>query len=362
MILYLSAYAVFIVFFFAGTIPGVRQYEKLILFISCSIIWVLVVFSQNVGPDYESYRFMYERLNENFFKQELFFRLFGYAFRAYDLSYEWFYFSISTLYLSFIFYSFYKYRNFTAINFLMFIVMPYGLIEGGFNYIRQNVALGLFYFSLVALCNKGWVRYFAFNIIGALFHKSAFLLLPLYFVLRVRWKARVCLILFFITLSFTLLLALPFVKNILTTLIGMLPFYGSTYAEFRDGEFFEGLSGKGIASYVYQMIPLLLLTYYKDRVVRNQIENILFNITFLSLITLTLAVELRILLRLEYYFVFAKVFTIPLLLRLCKDARSRTLWFLVIIGWSSLYLGALYLTAAEKNLSPYQSVLGFEVN
>lgn len=361
MILYVAAYSFFMLLFFAGTTPAVRPYEKAILLFACFTTWIIVAFSQSVGPDYESYKFMYERLNENFYKQEVLFRLFGYFFRNLNLSYSWFYCGIVSLYLFFISYSFFKYRNFTALNFLIFFVMPYGLIEGGFNYIRQNVALGLFYFSLIALSERKPGRYFLLNFVGALFHKSAFVLLPLYFVLANKWKSKTCILIFLISLGTTLLLAIPGIKNLLTSLMSMMPYYGSTYVAFKDGAFIQGLSMKGVASYIYQMIPLLLLTYYKERIIYTKLENILFNITFLSLITLTLAVELRIFLRLEYYFVFAKVFTIPLLLRLCKNKRSRTLWFLVLFSWISLYLIALYMTGVEKNLVPYRSVLGFEV-
>lgn len=352
---------IFVIIFFSGTVPAVRPYEKIILLLACFLTWVIVALSQFVGPDYESYKFMYDRLNESFYKQEYFFRLFASLFINLQLPYAWFYFSITSFYLLFIFYAFYKYRNFTALNFLMFIVMPYGLIEGGFNYIRQNVALGIFYFSLVALSDKRWFNYFILNVCGALFHKSAFILLPLYFILRKRWKSKICIMIFFMSLCFTILLGIPAVKSSLIYVISRLPFYGSTYAEFRDGAFLQGLSLKGVASYIYQMIPLLLLTLYKERIIYTKIENILFNITFLSFITLTFAIELRIFLRLEYYFVFAKVFTIPLLLRLCNDTRSRTLCFIIMIAWFSLYLGALYLTGVEKNLTPYRSVLGFEV-
>ncbi|URQ59612.1 EpsG family protein [Pantoea alhagi] len=362
MILYIAVYILFIFIFFAGTIPAVRNYEKIILLFACFVTWFIVAFSQFVGPDYESYKFMYDRLNVNFYKQEPLFRLSGYVFRVFDLPYSWFYFSMVSVYLFFISVSFFKYRNFIALNFLIFIVMPYGLIEGGFNYIRQNVALGIFYFSLIALNNRSAGRYFLLNIIGALFHKSALILLPLYYFLGKKWKSKTCIIIFLISLGITLLLAIPIIKKGLILLMAAMPYYGSTYVAFKDGAFIQGLSMKGVASYVYQMIPLVLLTYYKERIIFNKIENILFNITFLSLITLTFAVELRIFLRLEYYFVFAKVFTIPLLLRLCRNKKSRTLWFLIIFLWVTLYLIALYITGVEKNLIPYQSVLGFEVS
>ncbi len=362
MILYLIIYTLFVLLYLTGTIPHVKRYERLIIFLSMFILWFVVSFSENVGPDYDSYAFMYDRLNESFFKQEFLFKISAYLFRANDLPFSWFYFTITSVYLIFIYHIFLKYRNMVCLNFLIFIIMPYGLIEGGFNYLRQNIAVALFYFSLHLIIERKLFKYVLINTVGALFHKSAILLFPLYIILQKNWSTKKCMILFILTFVFSVSMIIPAVKVAVLNVLGMLPFYGSTYVNFKNGAFVNALSGKGIASYIYQVIPLLVLVYYKDRVIVTKIENMMFNITFLSLLALTLALDVRIMLRLEYYFVLAKVFSLPLLLRLCTTKLSRTVWLLIFILYFSLYLIALYFTGLEKNLIPYRSVFGIEVN
>ncbi|HFT8655379.1 TPA: EpsG family protein [Enterobacter cloacae] len=362
MIIYIAVSVFIVLLLLTATIPVFQKFEKLLVFFSFIAIWLIVSFSANVGPDYESYKFMYDSLNENFFLQEFLFRQFGYFFRANDYPFSVFYFSLTSIYIFFIYRIFIRYKNVAVLNLLIFIIMPYGLIEGGFNYLRQNIAVALFYLSVVFIVQKKFIRYSCYNAVGILFHKSACILIPLYFVIQMKLSTRKYFLIYIIVLVATLSLEVPFIKNSLLILLGSIPGYGGTYVNFRDGEFLNALSTKGIFSYIYQCIPILLLILYKNRVVITRNEQILFNITYLSLITLTMALELRIMLRVEYYFILAKVFTLPLLVRLCSNNKSRTVFVLSLIVYFSLYFVAVYMTGLEKNLLPYKSVLGFEVD
>ncbi|MFP5976068.1 EpsG family protein [Enterobacter mori] len=362
MIIYIAVSFLTVFVLLAATVPVFQRYERLLVAFSFFTIWLIVSFSVNVGPDYEAYKFMYDSLNENFFLQEYLFRQFGYLFRANDLPFSAFYFSLTSVYIYCIYRVFIRYRNLAVLNLLIFIIMPYGLIEGGFNYLRQNMAVALFYLSIVYLVRTQFIRYSCCNVLGVLFHKSALILIPLYFVIKMNISTRKSLFIFFVVLGATLSLEVPFIKNSLLMILGSIPGYGGTYVNFRGGEFLNALSTKGVFSYIYQCIPILLLIIYKDKVIVTRNEQVLFNITYLSLITLTMALELRIMLRVEYYFILAKVFTLPLLVRLCSNNKTRTLFVLSLILYFSLYFVAVYLTGIEKNLLPYKSVLGFEVN
>ncbi|HCR9735695.1 TPA: EpsG family protein [Citrobacter koseri] len=362
MIIYIAISLLIVLLLLAATVPVFQKFERLLVSFSFLMIWFIVSFSANVGPDYESYKFMYDSLNENFFLQEFLFRQLGFLFRTNDLPFSAFYFFLTSVYVYCVYRVFLRYRNLSVLNLLIFIIMPYGLIEGGFNYLRQNMAVALFYLSIVYLTRQQFFRYSTFNFLGFLFHKSAFILIPLYFVIKTNLSIRRGFFIYFVVLGATLSLEVPFIKNSLLMVIGSIPGYGGTYANFRDGEFLNALSTKGIFSYIYQSIPIIVLMYYKKRVVITRNENVLFNITYLSLITLTIALELRIMLRVEYYFILAKVFALPLLVRLCGNNRTRTVFLLALVLYFSLYFIAVYMTGVEKNLLPYKSVLGFEVN
>lgn len=361
MLFYIFLYAIFLIVLLIGTIPEVRRFERATLLFIMFSIWGVIAFSESVGPDYESYRAMYDALNENFFKQEFFFRWIGYLFRDNDFSFRYFYFFMITIYIYILYYVFKRYRNYLVLNFLIFIIMPYGLIEGGFTYIRQNVAIAIFYLSLIYIVERKIIKYLACAFIAMLFHKSAALVLPVYLLARKKITSGKSLVIYFSFLFFTLLLLLPAFRSLIFSVIGLIPGYGNTYLEFRGGEFLTSVSTKGMLSYIYQALPVIILMIYRNRVVKTDIDNVLYNLTLFSIIALTLALQMRIMLRVEYYFVISKVFSIPLLLNACSSKRNRTLVLLAMILYFSIYFVALYYTGEEKNLFPYRSILGFEV-
>lgn len=59
------------------------------------------------------------------------------------------------------------------------VAVPYLLIVMAMGYTRQSVALGFFFFSLVAMENGRFLRYMVWTTLGAAFHKSAVLLVPM---------------------------------------------------------------------------------------------------------------------------------------------------------------------------------------
>lgn len=361
MLLYILLYGVFLIVLLAGTVPDVRRYERALLLFVIFSLWLVVAFSESVGPDYHSYQGMYDALNDGFYKQEFLFRWIGLLFRDNGFSFAYFYFSMTTIYIFTLYYVFKRYRNYLALNFLIFIIMPYGLIEGGFTYIRQNVAVAIFYLSLIYVLERKLLKYILSTFFAMLFHKSAAIAMPVYFLVRRKISSKKSLIIYFCVLTFSVLLVIPSFRSLIFAGIALIPGYGNTYLSFRGGEFLTPVSIKGLLSYVYQALPIILLMIYRNRVVKSEIENILYNITLLSLITLTLALQIRIMLRVEYYFVIAKVFSIPLLLNVCSSKRSRTISLLMIILYFSLYFVALYFTGEEKNLFPYRTIFGFEV-
>ncbi|MTD26398.1 EpsG family protein [Erwinia sorbitola] len=344
-----------------GTIPEARRFERVTLLFIMISLWLVVALSESVGPDYDSYRAMYDAQNNNFAKQEFMFRWIGNWLSGNGFSFQVFYFTMISLYLFFLYYVFKRYRNYLVLNFLIFIIMPYGLIEGGFTYIRQNVAIAIFYFSLIYLVERRLIKYFACAFVAMLFHKSAALVIPVYFLAKKKISSQKSLLIYFSVLTFSLLLILPAFRSLIFAGIGLIPGYGNTYLEFRGGEFLTTVSTKGMVSYVYQALPIILLMIYRNSVVKSEIDNVLYNLTLFSLIALTLALQMRIMLRVEYYFVIAKVFSIPLLLNACETKRNRTISLLAMIAYFSIYFVALYYTGAEKHLFPYRTIFGFEV-
>ena len=78
----------------------------------------------------------------------------------------------------------------------IFVYITFGFYTFFFNGLRQGIAMALFFFSLPYLLNRKIVIYFLIVCIASLFHISALMMIPLYFLihfkLKIEWKVLYC--------------------------------------------------------------------------------------------------------------------------------------------------------------------------
>ena len=82
------------------------------------------------------------------------------------------------------------------------------------NGVRQSVAIMIFYYSFKYIEKHNFKKYAILNGIGFLFHSSAILFIPLYFILNKKYKFKMKMILIFATVLATKVIV-PFLTSIL---------------------------------------------------------------------------------------------------------------------------------------------------
>lgn len=218
--------------------------------------------------------------------------------------------------------------------------VPYMLIVVGMGYTRQAVALGFALLGLSALGN-GRVRAFVFWVaIGATFHKSAVLLLPIAALAATRNR-----------LLITALVALT------TGLLYYLLLADSAEALWENYVEADYQSQGGLIRVLMNVVPAILLLLYRKRLAPDLHERrlwvwiSLFSLACLPLVGLaSTAVD-----RVALYFIPLQLFVFSRLPRLAANSRSRTAVVLVVIA----YYGAVqfvwlnYATFA-RYWTPYQ--------
>lgn len=109
----------------------------------------------------------------------------------------------------------YRYSKNPALSFAMFVGLQ------GFSYmfgiLRQSLALAVLLFAIPALKDRKFFKYLFIIIIAGLFHSTAYLALPLYFVTNFRVKKMHCAGVVFI--SFIIILTTPFFTNIFSNIM-----------------------------------------------------------------------------------------------------------------------------------------------
>ena len=106
-------------------------------------------------------------------------------------------------------------RNQALPSLSMLVAFPYIVTVVGMGYTRQSIALGFFMLGLVALEKDNYWRYIGLIILGALFHVSAIVLLPLVLIVVERYLfiKMVLLALFIATIYYLILDQLPYVMD-----------------------------------------------------------------------------------------------------------------------------------------------------
>lgn len=85
-----------------------------------------------------------------------------------------------------------------SVNYLqsIFVYITFGFYTFFFNGLRQGIAMALFFFSLPYMLDRKIVIYFLIVCIASLFHISALMMIPLYFLIhlkiKIEWKVLYC--------------------------------------------------------------------------------------------------------------------------------------------------------------------------
>ena len=166
-------------------IGGIRH-RKLRLYVGIIILFVITAFRFDVGYDYEGYYHnLYPYFDYNSYKRlepvgqffmnishmckypQLFFILYA-CITLYCLSHTFIKYSKS-VFLSFLFY-------------ISFFYLP------GLSTIRQEAAVSLILFAYPFLLKGNLIKYIIICLIATLFHTSAIIAIPIYFICRVRFN------------------------------------------------------------------------------------------------------------------------------------------------------------------------------
>ncbi len=156
------------------------------------MVIILVLFSglrSEVGIDFNSYQHYYNEIVENQnINVEYGFVLVSLMCDRLTLGYHGVLFIYSTLTVIMIVSFYMRFSDQPLLSVYLFFSLPI-LYLSSFNIIRQFLAIAIFVYALKFLNNRHiWIYFICCIFSGIFVHKSAFLMLPMYFVLSIRFK------------------------------------------------------------------------------------------------------------------------------------------------------------------------------
>ncbi|PXW92009.1 EpsG-like putative glucosyltransferase [Streptohalobacillus salinus] len=236
------------------------------------------------------------------------------------------------------------YKQSNNIKFSVFLFLTWGYYFFTFNTIRNYLALSIVIYAIVYLFDRKYFKFIFGILIAALFHKSALICLPLYFIASKKINKQTYLL---IAMSSLLLF---FLKDLLRDVaFWIYPQYEGTVYDTGRISIFNILKSSvvlfyGVMYYSKIKADIKLRTY--------------FNLNFFSLIIYTSLYWLPEISRIGFYFNIVSIFLIPNLTILIKK-RDRMIINLLIYSFSIIIFVLLMRSFYAPNIKllPYNSWL-----
>ena len=116
-----------------------------------------------------------------------------------------------------------RYSFFCFLAILLY--MRYGYLQANMMFVRQGIAVSIFFISLKYVEERKFWQYIAINIIAILFHSSLYIVLPLYFFLNRRYSNRTIIGFVIISILLSFVSILP--VSHLATVIASTPIFSA---------------------------------------------------------------------------------------------------------------------------------------
>ena len=322
--------------------------------ISFSLIFLFIALRYKYGNDYMAYFDTFFEINKyNFFdftsnRMELGWQLLCRIFEPFG------FFSLILVLAVFncsVYYNFIK--IYVPENFYWFAVFLYVFTPDfmliSLTAIRQATAALLFIISLKYIINKKIIPY-ALCVGGAsLLHTSAIVLLPLFFLGYFnfklnRWSVLLIGVLF---VSFFTAGIGEMIKENIDFII---------FSYFREYSVYEGVSVIGTGLGIFWYLCLALITIYYERNQSREI-GLIFKLAVIGVFFIPLSLFIPMIARLDMYFLFATIVTLPRILMSFKNQLIKLVFaFIIIVFVSSQFLGFMFSPTYGKYFYSYKTV------
>lgn len=327
-------------------------YKKINLYLSFLSVLLLCGLRFFVGNDYDGYFDIFHWVKEGrdvYVETGYYFinRVFSYS----NIGYIYVLFVACLITLCFIF------KVMVRENILfygIFFIFTTGLLIMTNDQVRQGIALSIFLYSIKFIENRDFVKYLIVIVSASiLFHFSVIVLLPLYYIGKIKLSPKTWL---FLILLFTVLSLKGIFNSILFLILEYIPIY-QKYKHI-PGQLVAGEVSTGLGI-LYHVVIILPVALYSNRINRPVITNIVL----LGLISFLISKDFLITKRLAFYMLFTDFIALSLLFKI----KSYKFTLLSFVKSSVLIICLTYffiqnLCAKEQfGAIPYRTFL-FETN
>ena len=215
------------------------------------------------------------------------------------------------------------------------------------NGVRQAIAMSLFYYSLKYIEEKNLKKYFITNLVGFLFHNSAIIFFPLYFILNKRFKT---------TIKIAIIGIMIFISPLLLNYISRI-LLSTKYAMYITNGAYSPLEFINVSTVINILLFALYELYYRKQEKNDSRYNIYSNIHFIGILVSVFMTKISLVIRIFMYFRYIEFLSVPYLLS--KIKMNKKLYYIVVIvvliTYFVYFIHGVYIENGNTVL-PYHSI------
>jgi hypothetical protein len=280
------------------------------------------------------------------------FNIYGILCKTFSSNYFFFQFISSFIDIIILYYFFKTYiPNRIVLGFIFFFLFNGLQIE--INLIRNSKAIMLFLISIKYIEKRKVLFYFLFNLVGCLFHISAVIYLPLYFILNKKIPKIVVLFVFFIG-NILFLFSIKWLGVLLTLLSNSGSRLSFLIRVYLLSDLWSSSFGISIG-FIERTISFFLFTFFfYEKLVKIKKENIVFiNCFYIYIFFYLYCSEMLVLIqRLPMLFIFSYWVLYPQIYNLLSSKRKKY-FFVILVFYSTLKILSNY----HSEESRYQNII-----
>jgi hypothetical protein len=226
--------------------------------------------------------------------------------------------------------------------------------------IRQCISLNIFLISLKYIKNGPFLKYLIAIIVASLFHVTSLLLIPIYFLLRIKFKSWILVLLVVLGLTVSLIeikWLIPFLSKV-ADLLNIQAVTNKLYIySLRNDPRSYGLG------FIFNLIIFIFCIIKRKKLENNEMFNIFLNIYFMSMFFYYFTWELNeFSSRFRLYFSVGNIVLFTYFMDVYSRKLNRFLVFLLIVSYSAYY-GRIYFFEMNEGIAynPYQNYVVHKV-
>ena len=308
--------------------------------------FMISAFRYGIGTDYFSYTEIFNHIKTTnsltfaFSKWEPLFVIFNKIIGYFGVKEIWFFIITSFIFLFLIYLTIMRQSISPIMSIYLFFTST--LYFASFNTTHQMVGISILFFSLKYVFEEKIKPFTVLVVLAGLFHYSCFAFLPVYFLGKIKIRARYAVVISGIFFVLQGPIALIIKNLILKT---SYEFYVSDYIS----------TGRSTASYLGIFVQLALFIFFTLCYSNEMKYRILYNIQMISLWASILGNAIPLINRVKWMFFLPFVLLVPLALKNINNGKTRMISTLLITLGFFIYYYAI-ISSGAFGVLPYQSI------